>query len=143
MAGIGNLFAKAALDLALGSGSPASWYAALLTTLPSDGDGTGIVEAAWTGYARQPITNNVTNFPAASVVSHVATKICQAPISWGAVSGLSSGIAVVGVALFDAATGGHLGYVMVFGSLSSPSSYALMNGSAIVFSPGNLTLVEV
>ena len=38
----------------------------LLTTLPSDDAGTGLVKASYTGYTQLSVTNNVTNFPAAS-----------------------------------------------------------------------------
>lgn len=53
------------LDSIWGSGTPTTFYIALLQTSPAT-DGTGAVEANYTGYARFPVTNDATNFPAAS-----------------------------------------------------------------------------
>jgi len=55
------------LDNRYGSGSPATLYAALIITLP-DGDDGSIVEFSGGTYARVAITNNATNFPAATMV---------------------------------------------------------------------------
>lgn len=56
---------NAILDSIWGSGSPATYYVALLVTSP-DPDGTGAVEATYTDYARFAVTNNATEFPAAA-----------------------------------------------------------------------------
>lgn len=141
-AGIGNTYAKNNLNEDLGSGSPATWYVALLTTLPADGDGTSIAEASWTGYARQSVANNVTNFPNATVSTHIATITCQAAINFGTVAGLGGSITVVGIALFDAATLGNMGRVAVFGTPSSPVTYTLNNGSSLSIAAGNLSFQE-
>lgn len=63
----------AVLDSIWGSGSPVTWYIALFTTTPAQ-DGTGGVEAAWSGYARVASTNDPTNWPnaAASLKSNAA-----------------------------------------------------------------------
>lgn len=46
---------------------PATLYLALLTAAPTDSDtGSTIVEANYTGYSRKAVTNDATNFPAAS-----------------------------------------------------------------------------
>ena len=55
----------AVLDSIWGSGTPATFYVALFTTAPGT-DGTGGVEAAYTGYSRFSVTNNATEFPAAA-----------------------------------------------------------------------------
>jgi len=55
------------LDNIYGSGTPATLYAAMMTTIP-DGDGTGGVEFAGGTYARVAKTNNSTNFPAATMI---------------------------------------------------------------------------
>lgn len=141
-AGIGNNYAKNNLNQDLGSGTPGTWYVALLTALPTDGDGTGITEANWTGYARVAVTNNSTNFPAATVVSHVATVTCQAAIAFGTVSGLGSAITVVGIALYDASSSGNMGRTAVFGTPTAPVTYLLNNGSSISISAGNLSFQE-
>ena len=142
-AGIGNTFAKANLDQDCGSGAPTTWYVALLTALPTDGDGTSLTEASWTGYARISFTNNATNFPVSTVVSHIATKTCQAVINFGTVAGLGSPITVVGIALYDAASSGNMGRVAVFGTPSSPVTYSLSNGSSLSIAAGNLVFQEV
>lgn len=141
-AGIGNNYAKNNLNQDLGSSSPGTWYVALLTAMPTDGDADGIAEANWTGYARVAVTNNGTNFPNATIVSHVATVTCQAAIAFGTVTGLGSAITVVGIALFDAATAGNMGRTAVFGTPSAPVTYLLNNGSSISISAGNLSFQE-
>ena len=64
-------------DSQFGSGSttysPATWYFALSTTEPND-DGTNFTEPSGGSYARVSVTNNSTNFPAASTSSGVTTK---------------------------------------------------------------------
>lgn len=62
---IGDQWAKDILDGKFGSGTPATVYAALFVTIPN-GDGTGGTEFTGGTYARIGITNNNTNFPAAS-----------------------------------------------------------------------------
>jgi hypothetical protein len=142
-AGIGNNFAKANLDQDLGSGTPATWYAALLTAQPTDGAGTGLAEVAYTGYARQAVTNNGTNFPAAGVTLNIATKTCQATITFPVVAGLTVSVDVTGIALFDASSGGNFGRTAVFGSPTAPATYTLNNGAQITIAAGNLSFQEV
>jgi hypothetical protein len=64
-------------DSQFGGGSttwaPATWYLGLSTTAPND-DGTGFTEPTGGSYARVAVTNNSTNFPAASTVSGITTK---------------------------------------------------------------------
>lgn len=59
----------AILDQMFGSDTPAAppvtFYVALFTTTPAD-DGSGAVEAAYDGYNRFPVGNDLTEFPAAS-----------------------------------------------------------------------------
>ena len=142
--GIGNYYALRNLAADHGSASPASWYAALLMTQPADGDETGLVECSYTGYARISITNNTTNFPAPSVVTHIATSVLQQALAFAAVAGLTGGatITVVGVQLFDALTGGNAGRFAVFGAPASPVSFVLANGASITISAGNTSFQE-
>ncbi|MGD0012925.1 MAG: hypothetical protein ABSD56_00655, partial [Bryobacteraceae bacterium] len=68
--GKGNTFALQTLDMWFGATAPSvpsTWYAALFTTMPSDDDGSGLVEVSGYGYARIPVVNNTSNFPAAAV----------------------------------------------------------------------------
>jgi len=142
VAGIGNTYATANLNQDLGSGTPATWYVALLTTMPTDGAATGLVEASWTGYARVGVTNNGTNFPNATTPSNIATVTCQSAVAFGTVAGLGAAITVVGIALFSASSGGNMGRTAVFGTPSSPVSYVLNNGSSLTISSGNLSFTE-
>jgi hypothetical protein len=80
------------LDGVYGSGTPATVLWALTTTTPSlsaNGGRGAIVEptaAQYLSYARVSMTNNATNFPAASLgVKTVATQI-QFPVSGGGAS---------------------------------------------------------
>lgn len=77
---------NAVLDWLFGSGSPASYDLAVSSTTPAD-NGTNITEPSTGGYARLNITNNVTNFPAASGGTKVNGATFQFPpatASWGA-----------------------------------------------------------
>ena len=91
------------LDLILGNVSytiPTTLYFALFTVAPSDsGGGTEVTGGS---YARVAVTNNTTNFPAASGGSKgngTAITWPTATASWGT---------VLAVGVFDAASGGNL-----------------------------------
>ena len=93
------------LDLvysATGWTPPATLYCALFTTIPSPG-GTGGVEPSGSGYARIAVTNNATNFPAASS----ATKSNATIIDFGTPTGSGWGV-IVGAGWYDASTAGNL-----------------------------------
>jgi hypothetical protein len=69
MAGFTDAMEQAILDEVFGGtayAAEASVQVGLLTTNPSDDSGTGLVETSYTGYSRQTLTNNTTNFPAAT-----------------------------------------------------------------------------
>lgn len=70
--GASNDRERAIADSQFGGGAtswaPATWYLGLSTTQPND-DGTGFTEPVGLGYARVAITNNATNFPAATTVA--------------------------------------------------------------------------
>ena len=66
---------KAMADAVFGSGSPATFYMCLLSAAPVANPTGAQIDAlaiAVTGYAHKAITNNATNFPAASVLDAVA-----------------------------------------------------------------------
>lgn len=100
-----NYLENKLLDLVLGGvafSSPATVYFALFTVAPSDtGGGT---EVAGGNYARVAVTNNATNFPAASS----GTKQNGTAITWPTASA-SWGV-VVAIGVFDASTAGNLLY---------------------------------
>jgi hypothetical protein len=72
-------------DSQFGSGatsySPATWYFGLSTTTPND-DGSNFTEPSSGSYARVAVTNNTTNFPAATTVSGETRKTNGAKITW-------------------------------------------------------------
>lgn len=93
--GAHNSRERAIADSQFGGGAttwaPATWYLGLSTTTPND-DGTSFTEPSGGSYARVAITNNVTNFPAATTVSGETQKTNGAKFtfpnptgSWGAV----------------------------------------------------------
>lgn len=53
--------------------APATWFLALSTTTPAT-DGSGFTEPVGGSYARVSITNNATNFPAASTSAGTTSK---------------------------------------------------------------------
>ncbi len=68
---------RAVLDSQFGGGAttwaPGSWFLGLSLTTPND-DGTNFTEPTGGAYARVTITNNATNFPAATTVGGVTSK---------------------------------------------------------------------
>ena len=64
MSGLTTYEANRLLDIQLGNGTPATVYAGLCTGVAANGTITG--EPSGNNYARVPLTNNSTNFPAAS-----------------------------------------------------------------------------
>ena len=66
---------KAMLDAVFGSGTPASFFVCLLSEAPPanpTGAQIDAIELDATGYAHKEITNNATNFPAATVLDATA-----------------------------------------------------------------------
>ena len=80
---------------------PGTWYIALFTVMPND-DGTGGTEAAFGGYARQAVANDLTEWPAA--VS--GTKSNANPVDYGVAS--TGPTSVVGFGFYDDPTAGDL-----------------------------------
>jgi hypothetical protein len=81
--------------------APATLYFGLFKTTPTDSGGTEVTIGTG-GYARASTDNTVANFPNASAGAKkngVAIVFPEATTAWGA---------VIGVGIFDAATGGNL-----------------------------------
>lgn len=119
------------LDAILGDGAaasmPATVYVGLYTAEPSDGGGG--TEVLGSGYARVAVTNDTTNWPAAtSGEKRNGTKITfpQATGAWGDVNWFG---------LFDASTGGNL---IIWGNLQNTSSPTA--GDTPFFSVGGLVV---
>lgn len=109
--------------------APASYYAALVTVAPSDNLGSGLVEVSGGAYARFLVPNDATTWPAAvnRVKSNgVALQWPMATSDWGQ---------VVGVALFDASTGGTF---HAYGPLTTPVT--VLSGKAPLIQIGNFTI---
>ena len=95
----------AVLDAAFGSGSPATWYLALYTVAPTAGGGG--TEVSGGAYARVAVTNNTSNFPAATG-SGPATKLNGAAFTFPTATATWGNVVAFG--WFDAASGGNGGY---------------------------------
>lgn len=112
----------------------ATVYIAAYTVAPTDAGGGTEVSTAGTNYARVAVTNNSTNFPAASGTSPAsksngtAINFNVASASWGT---------VVAAGVFDAASGGNLLY---WGTLSANKT--IDANDQLVFGVGQVTFTE-
>jgi hypothetical protein len=120
------------LDHVLGAAAytaPATLYVALFTVAPSDaGGGTEVTGGS---YARKSVTNNATNFPAASGGSKsngTLIEFAQATANWGT---------VVAAGIFDAATSGNLLY---WATLTN--SRTIFAGDTPQFQAGDIVITE-
>lgn len=132
--GLGNYLENAVLNWFGGTtypAAPATVYLALFTTAPTNATDGGAVEVSGTSYVRKAVTANSTNFPAASGAAPAtsvlgANQVFATPGgSWGT---------VVGWALYDASTAGHM---LAYGAFSG---VAVGSGDTVEFLNGNLTL---
>jgi hypothetical protein len=103
--GKSSYLANKVLDHILGNTAyttPTTLYVALFTAMPtSTGGGT---EVSGGSYARLSVTNNSTNWPAASSQTKrngIALTFAAPTANWGT---------LVGAAIFDASTGGNMLY---------------------------------
>ena len=120
------------LDAEFGSGAPATWYIGLSTTTPDDA-GASFTEPAGGAYARAAVTNNATNFPAATTVSGVGTKkngtavtFPTATANWGTITHLG---------LFTASSGGTPAYTQAL-----DASTPVNNGDTASFAANAISL---
>lgn len=101
------------LDHVLGAGTvttPGTVYFALFSALPSDtGGGTELTAGTANGYVRLAVTNNTTNFPAATTngTTGKGEKSLAVAQSFAANGGAGNWPTVLGWALMDASTGGN------------------------------------
>jgi hypothetical protein len=108
--------------------APATLYLALSTADPTD-DGSGLAEPGGGSYARAAVTNNATEWPAASggTKQNANTiSFVQATASWGTITHF---------ALFDAVSGGNM---LGHGALSASKSVTL--GDQPRFIAGAITI---
>jgi hypothetical protein len=120
------------LDHVLGGSDytrPATVYVALYTATPNDaGGGT---EASGGSYARAAVTNNATNWPAASggaKSNGTAITFPTPTAGWGTVTSFG---------IFDASTGGNLLY---YGNLSANKTIDISD--TVSFAIGALDITE-
>lgn len=130
MAGFSDFLENELLDHVFGNAAysaPATLYMALFTAAPTDaGGGT---EASGGGYDRADVTNNATNFPAATgglKENGASISFATASGSWGTVTHW---------ALFDANSGGNM---LVWGALSA--SKTIDSGDTPSFAVGDLDI---
>ena len=112
---------------------PATWYAALLTAVPTTNTGTGLAEVSGSSYARQPITASTGWSAISQSADTIHDEISNVnAISFPAVT--TTGYTVVGIALYDALTVGNLWeYVSV-------TSQAVAVGNQYVIAAGALKI---
>ena len=122
------------LDHALGGGDytrPATVYIGLWKAALSDtSTGSTASEADYTGYTRVAVTNNATNFPAASG----GAKSNGTAVTFGTNSGSSN--TIVAAAVLDASVNGNILY---WGDVTSTT---VNNGDTPKFNIGGIALTE-
>ncbi len=125
------------LDHVLGGGDytrPVTVYLALFTVAPTDaGGGT---ECTGGGYARLAITNNATNFPAASAGSKASGAVFAFTTFSGSVS---SGSVFVAWGIYDASSAGNLLY---WGTLAAGDQKAYTTNDQFTIPSGSMTITE-
>lgn len=130
MGGFSDFLELEVLDHVFGAAAytaPATLYVGLFTATPSDtGGGTEVTGGS---YARKSVTNNATNFPAASSGSKsngTAITFAAATASWGIITSFG---------IFDAASAGNL---LVWGPLTANKT--VDSGDTVSFAIGALTI---
>lgn len=106
----------------------ATLYYALYTVSPNDADGGTEVSTSGTAYARQSVTNDATNFPAAVA----GAKSNGVLVNFGTASGAGWG-SVQYIGLRDASSGGNLYF---WGAIDP--SIPIYSGDALSFPVGTI-----
>lgn len=96
---------KLLLDTIFGSGTPATIYLAAYSVAP-DLENAGGTEFTGGVYARQPLTNNATNFPAATDDGTTATKTLGNGVTFATATADHGNCVAIG--FLDALSGGNL-----------------------------------
>lgn len=132
------------LDHVLGGGDyarPATIYVALFTARGTDAEAdantgfTVVSTGVWTNYARKSVTNNATNFPAAST----GAKSSGADIAFAASTiGGGASVVVAAIGIYDASTSGNL-----LGWADLPAAKRVKNGTAFTIPAGNLGISQL
>lgn len=134
MSGFSDYLESNLLDHVFGASAfaaPGTLYVGLSTTAPND-DGTGVTEPGAGAYARVAVTNNLTNWPAATPgdpsTKSNGTKFTfpTATASWGVITHF---------VIYDAGAGGNL---IASGALTA--SKTIDSGDQPFFDPGELDI---
>jgi hypothetical protein len=107
--------------------APATLYIGLSSTTPTEA-GTGVTEPSGGAYARVAVTNNATNWPAATTGAKsngTTITFVQASADWVAGADLTHAL------VYDALTSGNL---LGYGALSAPKP--MLNGDTASFAAG-------
>jgi hypothetical protein len=131
---------KVILDLvfgAVGYTPPGTLYVALSTAIYSDAAIGSEVSSAGTNYGRAPVSNNATQWPAASGTSP-ATKTNANAITFATCSGIAWGN-VKSFYVMDALTGGNTLYG---GDLALAKDIGIGDTATFAGSPNGLTITE-
>lgn len=132
MAGFSNYLEDEILDHIFGGGDytrPATLYVSLHTADPGE---TGASEASGSGYARKSVTNDATNFPAASSgakANGVAVTFAVATGNW------SSSANMTHFGIWDALSSGNF-----IGGGSLSVAKPVLNGDTASFAIGDLDI---
>ncbi len=129
---------KELLDHVLGGADyarPATVYIALYTVDPSDaGGGTEVSTDNWSNYARVAITNNATNWPAATGESP-ATKSNGTEIDFGTATIVPASVVVTAFAILDGSSN-----FLYWAELTADKT--ITNGDPVKFAVGALVVTE-
>lgn len=129
MGSFSNFLENEILDHVFGNAAyaaPATLYLGLSTTTIVDA-GTGITEPSGNGYTRAAVTNNATNFPAASNGSKSNGTVINFPTPTGAWG------TVVNFFVADASTAGN---ILAYGTLTV--AQPIVSGNPVSFQVGAL-----
>ncbi len=121
---LGNLFGG------LGTSLPSTWYIGLglSTGTPTESAPSGFVEPSGGAYARVAVTNNSSNFNAASngqLTNSTTITFPESTATWGYVNYIG---------FFDALAGGNLWF------FESITSKQIVASTTVIFSPNAITI---
>lgn len=134
MGRLSDSFANQLLDLAFSKATnnfPATLYVGLSSTTPTN-TGTNVTEPSSGSYARVSVTNNATNWPAASSRSKSNGTTITFPTATG---DWLSGANLTHFVIYDSSTSGNF---VAWGELTSP--VAVTNGTQAAFAVGALVI---
>lgn len=134
--GDSNFLENELLDHVLGGGDytrPGTVYVSLHTADPTDaGSGAEVVTGDWSNYARVAVTNNATNWPAASGGS----KSNGTVVDFGTAT-IVTPVDVTHVGIWDASSGGNL---LKHGALAVPKT--INNADPVSFPAGDIDVTH-